>query len=445
MQLRNYQREAINSWVDNNRRSILAMATGTGKTLTAVTAIGELHRTLRNSGRSLTVIIICPFLNLVDQWAEYFEELGQLPIRAYESPQKWSKDLELSNMKVASLPGARQTIITTQATFISPAFQQTLLALSGELLIVGDEVHNLGSELTISKLPTRATYRLGLSATPTRWGDPVGTNRLLDYFGEISYTVTIKEAIELGALCEYRYYPRVAQMSFEETESYIEATIALARLLNGRSFQELSGDDATRAGALLRRRSAIVGYVTAKMESFEKDAKANVKTAGQLVYCAEGDSPLGNAPKQIQYVSELLARISGNVPAIYDANTPRGDREVYLRSFSEGSLQYLLSMRCLDEGVDVPNATTAYFLASSSNPRQFIQRRGRVLRQNGMDKTAVIYDYFAVPNVTASSSAIDIERNLGKKELDRVMDFIDSCSNAAEALEAIKPLRRFYE
>ena len=442
MNLREYQLRAVESWVASGYKSIFAMATGTGKTATAMECMRLLHQKLRSEYKSLTVVVVCPLIHLIDQWAVYFEEAGWRVTKAYQSKAAWASEIIEQSKQSATTPGLKQAVIVTQATFTGGNFQQALNEIPGEILLVGDEVHNLGAKSVIGKLPLRAGYRLGLSATPSRWGDSTGTELLVQYFGEISYTLTISDAIALGALCEYKYFPRVTYLTFEETLEYVELTKALGQILKGRNFEELSDVEQEKAGKILRFRAAVIGMAREKMPQLLNDLKLNKNKPGQLIYCPEGSSA------GVRFIDEFRNQLTsrGFFPAeIYDANTKKDHRRGILESFTRGELPYILSMRCLDEGVDIPSAEYAYFVSSSSNPRQFVQRRGRVLRQNGGKEMALIYDYFVVPNLLAVQEALDVEISIGKRELFRVLDFIDACSNKAEALLLIEPLRKFYE
>lgn len=442
MNLRDYQIAALTSWFDSDFRSIFAMATGTGKTRTAMACLDKLHNKLRSERTILTVVLVCPLIHLVDQWAEYFARSAWSVVRAFQSRASWEQELMAGAERAARLPGSKFAVIVTQATFSTPHFQRILESLPGEMALVGDEVHNLGSQSVLPKLPRRAKYRLGLSATPSRWGDPQGTEALTSYFGEVSYSFSISDAIQSGALCPYLYFPRVANLTFEETAGYIEITSSIGKILRGREFVELSDSEQERVGKLLRARAAIIGMASEKLPLLMEDLGGNVGKMGQLVYCPEGSD---NGQRFIDTIQLEMYTRGYQSSAIYDSQTSHSERQAILASFSSGHTKHVLSMRCLDEGVDVPNAQIAYFMASSANPRQFIQRRGRVLRQNGGNKIAMIYDYFVLPNLQAAQQAIEVEQAIGRRELSRVRDFIDSCSNPAEALDLISPLRRFYE
>lgn len=444
MELRPYQVDAISSWESNGFQGIWELATGTGKTFTAISATMRLYERLRSEGISLNVVVICPYINLVDQWGEAFRKIGWNPVMAYESRDSWTTSLHERQSWLALAPGSRSLTIATQTTFNLPEFQRQLKNFSGETLVIGDEVHNLGNARSFNNLPLKAKYRLGLSATPERYLDPEGTQRILDYFGDVIYRMELKEAILAGWLTPYRYLPRVVEMSSEETYFYIEISAKLAKVLAGRSLFDLPKSEAERAGKLIRLRSALIGGVSGKWEPFWEDLKSNQFKNSQLIYCAEGKSPLGSQSRQIDDVKEGIEARGFGSAEIYDATVKRESRRQILNNFDEHKLKYILSMRCLDEGVDLPNANVGYFLASSSNPRQFVQRRGRLLRKFENKHESVIFDYFVVPKMSALGDNVGVEKSLGKREVNRSLQFIDACNNQTEAMDKIKNMGDFY-
>jgi superfamily II DNA or RNA helicase len=445
VELRNYQSEAIESWIAADYSSILEMATGTGKTLTAVSAAIRVASDLRTTKTSALILVVCPYLHLVDQWCKYFQDFGYSALEACENKSSWFGPASRKLADASLILGSTVVIVATQATFITSTFQGLVSNFSGEIIFLADEVHNLGTPKSNAALPKNASYRLGLSATPERWLDPQGTKSLLDYFGPISYSLDIKRAISLGCLSPYNYYPRIAELSEAETDSFAELSVKLAQILGGRSIFELNEQDAQKAGAVLRARAAILGDAAAKWFELKKDLELNSGKRGQLVYCSEGTSPNNPETRQIDRVLALISREKLGAAAIYEASTPRQMRQELIEKFTSGTLTHLLSMRCLDEGVDIPSATSAYFVASSANPRQFVQRRGRVLRTHALKSVANIYDYFLVPKMSGDGSRFEAEKAIGKRELQRTLQFIDACENKEEALLCIRPLRDYYE
>jgi superfamily II DNA or RNA helicase len=443
--LRSYQVDAINSWKAKEYVSMLEMATGTGKTITAISAVDELAQGLSGSGRSVLVVIVCPYLHLLDQWRTQLGNFGISSIDACETSKRWHSRLESEIISSHSKMGKVVFVVTTQSTFTSPPLQALLGSTSSEIILVADEVHNLGSSRALRCLPKNARYRLGLSATPDRIRDKTGQEGLQNYFGTVSFRLNLKEAIELGFLTPYRYLPRVVQLTDEETQSYADLTKELASVLNGSSFEDLDPVRAKRAGGILRAREALIGDAQGKLKLFLKDFQENLEKSGQLIYCSEGGARNPTEGRQLERIQRHVSDFPSVRSAIYDSTVERSDRRILLNNFSRGSITHLLSMRCLDEGVDIPSAKIAYILASSSNPRQFVQRRGRVLRTAPGKDLAVIYDYFVLPKMSSELTRLESENRIVSRELARTMEFIDACHNKVEALGAIEVLRGAYE
>ena len=447
---RDYQREAIRSWLGNRGRGILKMATGTGKTKTALMAAAHVAQVEMQREQALVVVIAAPYQHLVDQWVSELEGFGTTPIGVYESSKKWVPLVSdaLDAVRLGSSSGV--VLVATNASLALDVFQDLVSRIDGPFLVIGDEAHNLGSERMIASLPTNATYRLGLSATPERFMDDAGTKRLLDYFGPIVFEVDLAQAIEMGALCHYNYHPRMVELDDEEMEAYAALSAQIASLLgSGESLEDAAAD--SPLGHLLRIRSGILGHAAGKLPMFASDLDRHRNDWFQLVYCAEGNRPrsgegTGPGDNQVKETLELIGITMGLSVHDYVSETPRAERGALLRRFTTGDdLRCLVAMRCLDEGVDIPDARIAYILASSTNPRQFVQRRGRLLRQvPGEEKIATIYDYLAVPQQSDSAIISDTERALARRELERAMEFAEQSDNYAECLTSLRPIKERY-
>lgn len=448
--VRDYQRTAVERWFANDCRGILRMATGTGKTLTALSAAAQLSRLLGNRGEPLLTLIIVPYQHLVDQWSKDISWFGMTPVRAYESASRWYGHAS-SQQDALTLGTAKGgVIVTTNATLAGSPLQGLLDRYRGRLLVIADECHNLGAKRLRDKLPPGALYRLGLSATPERWFDDEGTAALADYLGDVVFEMGIGDAIRAGALCRYTYTPVLVELEDEETELYAEVTEKIAKILAAQDFRE-DPDDDSPLGKLLRKRSNILGHARAKLPALRREIIKRQRDWYQLLYCAEGRHPLTHEfaptdePTQLQQALEMVGQELRMPAAQYIAETPRNERQELLRRFAEGQdLQMLLSMKCLDEGVDVPAARTAYLLASSSNPRQFIQRRGRVLRRSLGKEHADIVDFIVIPPEQHDGLQRSTERRMVARELTRVTEFARLADNEAQTLDILRPLRLRY-
>jgi DNA phosphorothioation system restriction enzyme len=450
LRVRDYQRQAVEKWFAKGGRGILSMATGTGKTLTALSAAAQLARLLYGRGEPLLTVVVAPYQHLVDQWAKDVAWFGVQPVRAYETTHRWYARASslLDALALGTAPGG--VIVTTNATFAGDPLQGLLSRYRGRLLVVADECHNLGARRLRDRLPESAGYRLGLSATPERWFDDRGTAALAEYFGDVVFELGMGAAIAAGALCRYIYTPVLVELDDEETHCYAEVTEQIARAVAVQGFSEEADDDSP-LGKLLRKRANILGHARAKLPALRREIVLRRGDWHQLLYCAEGRHPLAlevgdeHEPTQLQQALTLVGQDLRMPAGPYTAETGRQERQQLLRRFAAAEdLQVLLSMRCLDEGVDVPAARTAHLLASSSNPRQFIQRRGRVLRPAPGKERADIVDFIVVPPKETTDLQRRTERRLVARELSRVTEFARLADNEARTLDVLRPLRLRY-
>jgi len=448
LEVRDYQRDAVMAWLRQQGRGILKMATGTGKTKTAMIAATKLGELLRQREQPLVVLVLAPFIHLVDQWITEVEDFGVRPVAVYESSKKWLPVVE--DQLAAARMGQRPVVamVATNDSFSGQRFQSVLSRIAQPLLVIADEAHNLGSNTFRSSLPQNATYRLGLSATPERWFGDEGTDALTEYFGPVCFELGLGKAIEMGALTRYLYVPRLVELNGAETNLYVDLSAQIARrIASGDDLQ--NSDPDSPLGFLLRQRAGVLGHAEGKIAALRADLDARRDQWFQLIYCAEGRRPSEPGeppgPKQVEEVLHLVGNelhLSGHT---YVSETPRSERKVLLRRFGSGNdLRTLIAMRCLDEGVDIPDARVGYLLASSSNPRQFIQRRGRLLRRAPGKDRAEILDYLAVPPAGTPIN-FNVERALLVRELERANEFGKLSENYETTLQVLRPLKERYQ
>ena len=445
--VRDYQRKAVEAWLSRQGKGILKMATGTGKTKTALFSACQLARALAAREQPLVLLVIVPFQHLVDQWVPEVESFGVRPVAIYESSQRWLPAVEdqLAEARLGQRPVV--AMVATNASFAGDRFQSVLARVTQPLLVIADEAHNLGSSAYRSRLPQNATYRLALSATPERWFDDEGTDALTEYFGPVVFKLELGEAIERGALCRYRYVPRLVELADDENELYADLTAQIARRLA--SGEPMDDDPNSPLGFLLRRRAAVLGHASGKLQQLRNDLQSRCNAWFQLAYCAEGSRPADrgelSGPSQVAQIINMAGNDLHLTVHSYVAETSRAERKVLLRRFGAGDdLRLLVAMRCLDEGVDIPDARVAYLLASSSNPRQFIQRRGRILRPAPGKDLAEIIDYLAVPQ-EGTPLNFDVERSLLTRELERAGEFGKLAENYEATLALLRPLKEKYQ
>jgi DNA phosphorothioation system restriction enzyme len=438
--LRSYQQEAVSNWFKNRGRGTLKMATGSGKTITALAIAHQLYHQIGLQ----VLIVICPFRHLVTQWARECEKFHLQLILAYESVHKWQS---IFSDRLAQInTGDRQflTVITTNDTFISAGFQSQLKYVPDRTLIIGDEAHHLGSKQREACLPRNIGLRLALSATPERHFDDDGTQAIFDYFGDIlAPEFALKDAIAQGALVPYLYYPILVELTPEESEQYLKLTRIITRKLayqnTDRPYRhnDIGYSDLT---PLLMQRARIIGAAANKLPALRELMRDRSHTSHTLFYCGDGSS---DSTRQLAAVTHLLGTELGYRVNTYTADTPLTEREELRQQFDKGDIQGLVAIRCLDEGVDIPSIRTAVILASSTNPRQFIQRRGRILRPDRGKECATLFDAIVLPP-ELDRDTLSIERNILKKELARYTEFADLAENAAEARAKLLILQQRY-
>ena len=446
--LRPYQRDAIRAWSQNGGCGILAMATGSGKTLTALTLASKVAE--RNP--SLVLIIVCPYINLCRQWIREIAAFGVNPVAAFEGRDRWQTLLEEGYQRVSVGLSRIHAIVTTNATFMSESFQSRLQprSASGAFhhLLIADEVHNLGAPGIKATLPDGITMRLGLSATPERHHDPVGTQTVVDYFGGVVYEYTLDQAIADGRLCPYRYYPVVVELTDPEAEEYAEISAKLAKIMPGADKNDEIEQSAMR---LLIKRARLLGGAANKMPALDKlVASLPERPQKAIFYCGDGrttDSITDDEVRQIQAVARLLGEKHGLRVRNFTFRESSEEREEILRDLTSGFLDGVVAIRCLDEGIDLPDLRMGFLLASSTNPRQFIQRRGRLLRNATGKPRATIYDFIVSPpdyDGIHDDAAFNMERRFFQRELTRIVEFCRMAENGPEALNSLHELRLKY-
>jgi len=427
--LREYQVQAIGEWFAHDCRGLLEMATGTGKTKTALAASVQLHE----REKRLAIVIAVPYQHLVDQWDKESQQFGYHPILAFQSKSSWFD--QLNSMVMDFTSGYREclTVITTHATFISPDFQAVISRIDGPSLIIADEAHHLGAERSRQSYPHHTPYRLALSATPDRWFDDEGSAALRSYFGETVFSFPLAKAIGVS-LTPYYYHPHLVQLTVEELGTYQELTAKIGQLA-GRNDERAQES----LKLLLIRRAELLNRAANKIVELSALVNASEHIEHTLFYCAPG---------QIDDVLRLLGWEHGLLVQRFTAEEDTQERKQRLVDFANGEIQALVAMKCLDEGVDVPSTRTAYIMASSSNPREFIQRRGRVLRKSPGKEFSIIHDMIAVPPtawITNQGSAFfNIERGIIRKELERFKEFAAPALNKHKAMDVIWDLASRY-
>jgi superfamily II DNA or RNA helicase len=450
--LYDHQKSAIKHWISNKGTGVLEMATGSGKTITALSLANTLWDAMGD--RSLTIIIVAPYIALVDQWIEVCNLYGLKPIKCAEGYYSWSTDLDTAIIAMNMQSRKLLSLCVTSATLRTESFQKLLSNLKGNCLIIADEVHNYGTKSAIESFPISARFRLGLSATPWRAFDKIGSERIREYFGDIVFSYTLSDALKDEVLTHYNYYPVFTSLEQDELDVYLELTHELSKYLTGDENEPVS----TAGMSLLIKRARLIGSAHQKIPLLKRLLEKYKSETHILVYCGDGrvetdiDSKSGanddqNWVRQIEEVVRIVGKELKMTCASFTAETTADRRAFILREFEKGIIQVIVAIRCLDEGIDIPATRTAFILASSSNPRQFVQRRGRLLRKSVGKNRAEIYDFYVDPPHSyfpPGSSDFQVMRRLYTSQISRAREFIDLADNGVMARREFREITNYY-
>ena len=457
LDLRKYQKEAIDEWVKHDYKGIFDMATGTGKTLTGLGAITRIAEDLHNK---LAVIVVAPFQHLVDQWCEDIEKFNIAPIIGYSSSSQGNWFDRLKNAIFDQNLGVKNSefflFICTNATFGLERTQAQLAKIKGDILLVVDEAHNAGSASFEKLLNNRYKYRLALSATLERHGDEKGTQRLYNYFGDKCITYTLDQAIEAGKLTRYYYHPIVVTLEDDELDNYITLSREIGKCIIWGCDGKKTLNEKGKRLALARAR--IVSGARQKLSALKREIKPFKYDKYILIYCGATNVLLDNQDKsfteeadirQVEAVSNILGNELGMKSARFTSDEDIKTRKIIKDQFAFGNLQALVAIKCLDEGVNIPAIRTAFILASTTNPKEYIQRRGRVLRLSESKEYANIYDFITLPRAIGvahylTDDQAKRELSLIKSEIKRAEEFARVSMNKMEAMKLIDSIKEAY-
>ena len=465
---RDYQQQAFENWKNKGQKGLFAMATGTGKTITSLNCLLEIYK--RNG--YYKAIILVPTITLVNQWEQECEKFHfSNIIKVYSKNSEWRTKLERIQMaeeyKKSTDAPQNFIIISTYASFTRSNVFDILNGFEkSKVLLIADEAHNMGSP-TIMKRIGNIKYlrRIGLSATPERQFDEDTNTKLFRFFGaekQYTYEYSMEEAIENGVLCRYLYYPHLVRLTDSEMQRYLDLSVKIAKYFNFNTSTFDKKDDILMNMLLARKR--IIHKAANKLTIFNQiiqeryNKKGNLKYS--LVYVPEGtkpdyiyDSDIFDSTDQVSDDAEADHLIDLYTEAVMKLDkfitvkkfvSGQQDRDKVLDDFASGKLQVLTSMKCLDEGVDVPRSELAIFCASTGNPRQFIQRRGRILRKHKDKFMAEIHDLVVAPEVNYGSDSFKMERALLKGELSRVRNFALLSENPSYSQMELKSVMEHY-
>lgn len=432
-----YQEDAIKSWISANCRGVFEMATGTGKTLTSLAAAVNCYKKI---GR-LALVILVPYLHLLEQWEQNCKEFGFYPIKCSGAHRNWQIEVrsKIQDFNIGALDHI--CILAVQATASMTKFRKATNGLKAEFtMIIGDECHSLGAPFIKQAMIPNANMRLGLSATPRRWFDDKGTGVIFSYFGPVCFEYPLEKAIG-KYLTPYEYKPELICLTQYEMELYEELTNKISQLARIMDNDKKNVEEILKK--LLLERSRLITSAEEKLDRLliilqEMQLQArehNKKLSHILVYCAPGTHQ-----KVLRSIADLGLRCHEFVHYV-----SLSERQKILEQFASGQIQVIVAIKCLDEGVDVPSTRIAFFLASTSNPKEFVQRRGRILRLAKDKRKAILYDFIVVPKPEYVKSRRDVDASLLRREMPRFAEFSSASVNEFHARSKLWKLLDHYE
>lgn len=434
-----HQGDAVQAWEGSGRRGILEMATGAGKTITSMICATRLQDELGD----LLVVVSAPYRPLIEQWCDEIREFGVHPINltAAGGPAARNREIKQAGRRLRMGNARAEVLVVSNDTLCTERFIQSVSTIKASKLLIADECHNLGAASFTANPPEVFDYRLGLSATPVRQYDEEGTDALIAYFGEICFSFTLEQAIAT-CLTEYDYHVRFVELTADEMREWTDLTDQIAsqawKLQLGKSDPYLDN--------LLRLRRLVLETASGKLDILADllDAEGARELRYTLIYATD------KKPEQLEQVNRLLESRGVLFHQLTQEETQsRQKTKRILSVFQDGMTQVLTAKRVLDEGVNIPQIKLAYILASTTVKRQWVQRRGRLLRTcKAIGKThAVIYDFVVLSPGTSSSTVEQLDpdaRRLVRSELERVWEFARLSRNgplAGGPYEAVQHLQ----
>lgn len=456
--LHDYQKDAIEAWAQNGFQGIFDMATGTGKTFTG---LGAVARLCEETDNHLAVVIVCPYQHLVDQWVEDIELFGMKPIVGYSasSQKDWKARLDnaIRDQKLKVKNRQYFCFVCTNATFASLYVQSQIGKIRGDALLMVDEAHNFGAENLSRLLSDKFNYRLALSATIDRHNDREGTQRIRDYFGQKCVEYTLERAIEENKLTKYKYYPIICTLNEAELQRYNELTYEIGKcIINDRHGKKKLSE---KGKILALARARLIAGAEDKITKLKEKITTYINKNHILVYCGatkllqpgHDSTDIDDEDiRQIDAATNLLGNKLNMKVSQFTSNEDITERAILKREFSEGdTLQVLIAIKCLDEGVNIPKIRTAFILASTTNPKEYIQRRGRVLRLAQGKVFAEIYDFITLPyelDDVPSLTEYQLKKTLSlvRNEILRAEEFTRLAMNMIVAQDVLDDIKGAY-
>jgi superfamily II DNA or RNA helicase len=417
-----YQLEAMDSWTNNKNRGIIELPTGCGKTKTAIFCKERLEKT-----NKIVTFIFAPTDTICNQWKEEFGEHHEKICKIYSNP-KWKVNLKKDILDLNLGVKDELVVIGTYKTIYNPFLIEQIKKIKNyKKFIIADEVHSTGTNKISEGLIEDYDFRLGLSATPKRWLDKEGSKIIFDYFGDSVFDkVTLFDAIyKLKVLSRYNYHLIHVTLNEKESQDYADLTIKIRKQLSmaktspGRGHEEI-------AQRLSEKRANIIKNCKEKLMKFPEIIPL-IKSERTIIFVS---------PEQRKKIINLISNdIIYHQFTYHEKN--KQERETILKNFKNNNIKCLIAIKCLDEGLDVGPVKNGVIMASSGNPKEFIQRRGRLLRKSKEKEFAEIYDFFVTPDKSLMG---DYATQI-KKEILRIEEFSKSAQNEEAVTKQLNSIR----
>ena len=415
-----HQGKAVAEWCRARYRGVLEMATGSGKTITAMICAHRLYET----NKPLLIIVAAPYVPLIEQWCDEITSFGLKPVNLTVAGSAVNRAQELQKLKRRLRTGLSEveTLVVSHDTLCTSEFMEAVKGFDCTRLLVADEAHNLGRPSFINDPLEFCEYRLGLSATPIRQYDEEGTEALFRFFGDSVFQFTLEEAIG-RCLVEYDYYIHPVYLAESEMDEWFDLTAKIKQ----NAWRGESEKPDSYLAKLLRDRRAMLETASGKVSTLKAlldEEESSLRHT--LVYTSD------KGPEQLKNVNQLLRDrhiLFHQLTA--EETVSREKTKQIIRSFQDGDIQVLTAKRVLDEGVNIPQICKAFILASTTVERQWVQRRGRLLRTcSDIGKThSVIHDLLTLPPKMEDGLDADL-RALVRSELRRAQEFARLARNA---------------
>lgn len=416
-----HQGKAVTAWCRARYRGVLEMATGSGKTITSM--IGA-HR-LYQGHKPLFIVVAAPYVPLIEQWCDEIAAFGLKPVNltTVGGAAKRTETLRRLERRIRMELSDVEVVIVSHDTLCTPEFLNVVEKFDCMHLLIADEVHNLGRSSFIENLPEFFDHRLGLSATPIRQYDEEGTNALFEFFGPVVFQFKLEEAIG-RCLVEYDYYLHPVYLSEIEMDKWFDLTGRIKQ----NSWRSKNNEPDEYLSKLLRDRRALLETASGKVSVLR--SLLDEENIGDLRHTLVYTSDKG--PEQLNNVNRLLRDKNILYHQLTAEETTNHDQtKRIIKLFQDGEIQILTAKRVLDEGVNIPQICKVFILASTTVERQWVQRRGRLLRTcSTIGKThSVIHDLLALPPKMDERLDSDA-RGLVSSELHRAQQFAQLARNA---------------